>query len=64
MFDLPSATAHICSEQGFVTKQILISYLGHYVDTQSNVAEGVVEDSLPNSTLDRWYARIILLSKE
>jgi hypothetical protein len=55
---------HICREQRFITKQIFICYLGHYVDARSNVIEGVVEYSLSNSTLDHRYARIILLSKK
>ena len=55
---------HICREQRFITKQILICYLGHYVDRRSNVIEGLVEDSLPNGTLDRWHAYVIFLLKE
>jgi hypothetical protein len=55
---------HICREQRFITKQIVVCYLGYYVDTRSNIIEGVVKDSLSNCVLDRWYARIFLLSKE
>jgi hypothetical protein len=36
-------------------KQIVIRYLRHYVDTRSNIAEGAIEYSLSNGTLDRWY---------
>jgi hypothetical protein len=43
---------------------IFIRYLGHYVDTRSNVAEDLMEDLLTDGTLDRRYARIILLLKE
>ena len=38
---------HVRREQRFITKQIFICYLGHYVDPWSNVAEGLVENSLP-----------------
>ena len=35
--------------------------LGHYIDTQPNVADGLVEYYLSNGTLNRGYAWIILV---
>jgi hypothetical protein len=41
-----------------------ICYLGHYVDTRSNVAESLTKNLLTNGTLDRRHARVILLHKK